>query len=71
MAHDRAKDVPLSTTSSFLQALGLTKPDGKPRPALKSKLKQCQKFVEIVSGLVESAIARRDDISAVNIVDMG
>lgn len=73
LSHDRTKNVPLSTKSSFLQELGLTKPDGKPRPAMKSKLKQCQKFTEIVSGLVDSSIAGRggEDISSINVVDMG
>ena len=70
MSHDRTKYVPLSTRSSYLQALGLTSPDGKPRPSMSSKLKQCQKFVEIVSGLIESSLAGRD-VSTLNIVDMG
>ena len=71
MLHDRSKKVPLSSKSSFLQALGLTKPDGKPRPTMSSKLKQCQKFVEIVSGLVESCIASRKGVSTISTVDMG
>jgi SAM-dependent methyltransferase len=69
-SHDRSKEVPLEPTSSFLQALGLTTPDGKPRPAMSSKLKQCQKFVEIVSGLVSASISARE-VSSISTVDMG
>lgn len=68
MSHDRIKKVPVSTKASFLQALGLTKPDGKPRPAMSSKLKQCQKFVEIVSNLIASIHNGKETI---DIVDMG
>jgi hypothetical protein len=70
LSHDRCKEVPLEAKSSFLQALGLTNPDGKPRPAMSSKLKQCQKFVEIVSGLLSASILGRE-VSAISTVDMG
>jgi SAM-dependent methyltransferase len=68
-SHDRTKHVPLSQISnfSFLQALGLAKPDGSPRPGMTSKLRQCNKFVEIVSGLIGKASAAQ----RIRIVDMG
>ena len=53
LSHDRTKQVPLSNQSKFLQALGVTNHDGIPKPGMKSKLRQCQKFVEIVGGLVD------------------
>ena len=72
-SHDREKNVPLSKKADFFQALGLTKPDGNPRPQMKAKLRQCQKFVEIVGGLVEKV---DNDFSyqknkAISVVDMG
>lgn len=73
--HDRTKQVPLEQTSntSFLRALGLTKQDNSPRPGMSSKLRQCNKFVEIVSGLV-AKIATTTPTTAssmIRVVDMG
>jgi SAM-dependent methyltransferase len=69
-SHDRTKEVPLSNQADFLQALGVTKADGKPRPGMKSKLRQCQKFVEIVGGLVQK-IKDTDTERPMTVVDMG
>ena len=69
VSHDRTKQVPLAhePNPSYLQALGLTKPDGSPRPDMSSKLRQCNKFVEIVSGLIgKASVGQR-----IRIVDMG
>jgi hypothetical protein len=68
-AHDREKNVPLSRKADFLQALGLSNFDGKPKPGMKSKLSQCQKFVEIVGGLVN----KMDDSTSkpISVIDMG
>ncbi|KAL7573747.1 hypothetical protein ACA910_007781 [Epithemia clementina (nom. ined.)] len=63
LAHDRIKDVPVASSSDFLQALGVTNAEGKPRPGKASKLRQIQKFVEIVSGLVEKATSSDGDIN--------
>lgn len=62
--HDRPKEVPLPSQSDFFQALGVTNVQGKPRTNMSSKLRQCQKFVEIVSKLVP----QKDNLS---VVDMG
>lgn len=70
LAHDREKNLPLSRKADFLQALGLTKLDGKPKPGMKSKLNQCQKFVEIVSGLVNK-IVEDDSNKPISVIDMG
>lgn len=53
MTHDRIKNVPLPTESSFLKALGVTNEHGKPKPKMQGKLRQCQKFVEIVGKIVD------------------
>jgi hypothetical protein len=73
-SHDRTKQVPLAQTTAdttFLQALGLSKPDGSPRPGMSSKLRQCNKFVEIVSGLIGKTTAASTKESRLRVVDMG
>lgn len=69
-SHDRTKQVPLAQTKdkSFLQALGLTKPDGSPKIGMSSKIRQCNKFVEIVNGLVGN---KATDGQSIRVVDMG
>jgi SAM-dependent methyltransferase len=75
LAHDRTKQTPLQKTAGFLQALSVTDAQGNPRPGMVSKLRQCQKFVEIVSRLIESALSDdkgdKENISEISIVDMG
>lgn len=68
-SHDRIKQVPLSHTPEFLPALGVTKPDGSPRPGMSSKLRQCNKFVEIVSGLIHKTT--QPPPKKIRVVDMG
>ena len=67
LSHDRTKQVPLSNQADFFQALGVTRPDGKPRPGMTSKLRQCQKFVEIVGGLLNKLPTERP----ISVMDMG
>ncbi|KAG7366799.1 methyltransferase domain containing protein [Nitzschia inconspicua] len=69
MSHDREKNVPLSKGAEFLRMLGVTTTDGKPRPGMASKLRQCQRFVEIVASLVEKTV--RDETSTISVLDMG
>ena len=67
--HDQPKNLVLDPTALFFQKLGITGADGKPKIARSSKLRQCQKFVEIVSRLVDdSSLASSKDL---NVVDMG
>ena len=53
--HDRTKQVPLSNQAAFLRELGVTSDQGKPKQGMASKLRQCQKFVEIAGRLVDRA----------------
>ena len=74
LAHDRTKQVPLEPNADFFQALGVTNAQGKPRPGMASKLRQCQKFVEICDHLIEGALAtekNNDTDRTISIVDMG
>lgn len=66
--HDRTKNVLLAPTFSFWQALGLTTGDGKPRSGMSSKIRQCQKFVEILDCVIATQYKDGDKIS---VVDMG
>jgi len=65
-AHDKDKNFLVKKSSSFFQELGVVNAEGKPRPGMSSKLKQCQRFVETVSVLVErylraSSFMQNDD----------
>ena len=68
LAHDRVKQRPLSPTDAVWPALGLTQPDGKPKPGKKAKLAQAQKFVEIVSQLLEKKSGEHENV---RVFDMG
>jgi hypothetical protein len=58
--HDRVKSVLISSSSSFLQALGVTNEQGQPKNGIMaSKLRQCQKFVEITSRLITTAMEQQ------------
>ena len=71
LSHDNEKNVPLSPSSLFFQKLGVTNENGKPVNGMASKLRQCQKFVEIVGRLVDDyAVSSRDHTTA-RITDMG
>ena len=64
LSHDRVKERPLDLSNAeFLQTLGVINANGKPRMA--SKLRQCQKFVEVVHKLIPI------QDQPVRIVDMG
>jgi SAM-dependent methyltransferase len=75
LSHDRTKNVPLSTSSEFFQKLGVTNADGKPKVGMASKLRQCQKFVEIVSNLVDTSYYRdspnNNKSKNIRVIDMG
>ena len=68
LSHDRKKRAPLSPSSPFFQALGISNPDGKPIKGMASKLRQCQRFVEIVANLVDSSPTTP---SSARVVDFG
>ena len=60
LSHDRVKITTLSPTSSFFTALGVTSASGRPRSGMTDKYRQIQKFVEVLSGLVEGRSLVRD-----------
>lgn len=58
--HDRVKSVLIASSASFLQALGVTNEQGQPKNGvMASKLRQCQKFVEIASRLITTALEQQ------------
>lgn len=63
-SHDKAKNFLLSPSAPFFQRLGITDANGKPKIAKSAKLRQCQKFVEIVSNLVNDSIQTFDKDSS-------
>mmetsp|Transcript_2483 Transcript_2483/g.4516 ORF Transcript_2483/g.4516 Transcript_2483/m.4516 type:complete len:655 (-) Transcript_2483:133-2097(-) len=75
LSHDRTKNVPLSTSSEFFQKLGVTNSDNKPKVGMASKLRQCQKFVEIVSNLVDTSYSHdspnTNGAKNIRVIDMG
>lgn len=51
-SHDRAKARELAPSAPFLVALGVCSPDGKPRPGMAAKLRQIDRFVHTLAGMV-------------------
>ena len=73
LSHDVPKKVPLEPGALFFQKLSVTDAKGRARPGMASKLKQCQRFVEIVGNLVEKHIIENADeeLTTLSSVDMG
>jgi hypothetical protein len=75
--HDREKDHLISADAPWLQALGVTNEQGRPREGQAAKFRQINKFAELLTHLVTEAgllspSATADDPSApLQIVDMG
>ncbi|MGB7068972.1 MAG: SAM-dependent methyltransferase [Pyrinomonadaceae bacterium] len=68
-AHDREKTTWIDPDAYYLRALGITTENGKIRDKQHDKWRQINKFIEILSGLVEkSALNGQPELS---IVDMG
>jgi SAM-dependent methyltransferase len=69
LAHDRAKSHVVGSESAFLRALGVTNASGDPRPGMAGKLRQIQRFVEILAPLFDgSELRERRDL---RVLDMG
>ena len=68
-AHDRRKRRAVETAGSvYLRALGVTNEGGEVRPAMGDKLRQINRFVEVVAGLYESsALAGREELTVVDV----
>lgn len=71
LSHDKPKNTVLSSSELFFQKLGVTDENGKPKANRSSKLRQCQKFVEIVSRLVDDSRIFESGSSTIRILDMG
>lgn len=68
-SHDRARPKALAGDSPFLRALGLTNAEGAVRPGMADKLRQIERFTELLGHLVaDSPLAQS---AAVRAVDMG
>ena len=73
-SHDRPK-VRAIANAQFLVKLGVTAPDGTARPGMADKLRQVERFVEILGHLVDGCTAGNGsamrDAKAVRVCDMG
>ena len=67
-SHDRPK-VKAIGNAQFLVKLGVTAADGTARPGMADKLRQVERFVEILGHLVDGSPLR--DATAVRVCDMG
>ena len=68
--HDREKRQPLVVEQAgWLRALGVTSATGEPRPGMAGKLRQIQRFVEILGHLVDDSALREQ--KELRVVDMG
>jgi SAM-dependent methyltransferase len=68
-AHDRPKSRLIDPAAPWLHALGVTTADGRVVGSMAAKLKQANKFVEILDGLVAELPARAP--GPLRLVDMG
>lgn len=67
--HDRAKPAPIAADAPFLRALGVTNAVGEARPGMAGKLRQIQRFTELLGHLLDdSSLRERRDL---RVVDMG
>ena len=75
--HDRQKNVLVDNNASFLKELGITTDGGRPLVGMADKLRQIQKFVEILSNLIDRVEPKSEEVTGVNtkrklrITDMG
>jgi len=68
LEHDRAKTKAVGP-APWLTALGVTAPDGTARPGMADKLRQIERFTEILGHLVEASPLR--DAKSVHVADLG
>jgi len=69
-AHDRAKNRLIDPSSGWLRDLGVTDEQGRPRSGAAAKLRQIQKFAEILQQLVRASFGP-DPVDALRVADMG
>lgn len=68
-AHDRKKAAPLAADSAFLTALGVTNGAGEPRPGMADKLRQIQRFTELLGHLLDDSPLR--ERRELRVLDLG
>jgi SAM-dependent methyltransferase len=68
-AHDRGKRRVIEAAGSvYLRALGVTNESGEVRPAMGDKLRQINRFVEVVAGLYDSSeLAGGEELTVVDV----
>jgi Methyltransferase domain len=66
--HDRRKQKAV-TNAPWLTALGVTAPDGTARPGMADKLRQIERYVEILGHLVAGGVLR--ELKTINAADLG
>ncbi|MDB6175426.1 MAG: hypothetical protein JWL59_4737 [Chthoniobacteraceae bacterium] len=69
--HDRRKVQSVAQSAPFLQALGVANSGGEPRPGMADKLRQIQRFVEILGHLLADTALRPADSRELRVLDMG
>lgn len=67
--HDRRKVAPIVAAAPFLRALGVTNAAGEPRPGMAGKLRQIQRFSELLGHLLDDSPLR--DRRELRVLDMG
>jgi len=68
-SHDREKKLLVDPHAFYLRALGITNDDGKVRDKQHDKWRQINKFVEILTGLIDKSELK--DRTSLRVVDMG
>ena len=69
--HDRSKVHPIPADASWLQALGVTRAEGRPREGMAAKFRQIQKFAELLGHLIAEAGLASEPGGALKVADMG
>jgi len=67
--HDRLKVLPLVADAPFLRALGVTNAAGEARPGMADKLRQIQRFTELLGHLLDDSPLR--EAKELRVLDMG
>lgn len=67
--HDRAKSTALAEDASFLRALGVVNEAGAPRPGMADKLRQIQRFTELLGHLLDDSTLRGK--TGLRVLDLG
>ena len=71
--HDRAKQHPVRADARWLRELGVTNAQGRPREGMADKLRQVQRFAELLAPLIDEAFpaARQEGSPPLRLVDAG